>query len=224
MADIRAEQSDEQDTELSEVLALYAPLLAGLRQASPVDRQISLLVDEAVGVWSRPGFDTFLSVASLRFTPFDYQLQAARSALRRMRGRAILADEVGLGKTIEAGLILAELRLQAQLEKLLVVSTLRNVELGVVPFGVLLETDARHGFWIMDDRLVIVETYAAELRLTDPGDLVVYGRIFEQMTQVAVYGDQARRLISHVARTLPPSADTSRAREDRPSSGNASNS
>jgi hypothetical protein len=44
-------------------------------------------------------------LASLRFTPFDYQVQAARVALRRMRGRAILADEVGLGKTIEAGLI-----------------------------------------------------------------------------------------------------------------------
>ncbi len=122
MADMRAEQPDEQDTELSEVLALYAPLLAGLRQASPVDRQISLLVDEAVGVWSRPGFDTFLSVASLRFTPFDYQLQAARSALRRMRGRAILADEVGLGKTIEAGLILAELRLRGLADRTLVIT------------------------------------------------------------------------------------------------------
>ena len=122
MADIRTEQPGEQDTALREVLALYAPLLAGLRQAGPVDRQVSLLVDEAVGVWSRPGFDTFLSVASLRFTPFDYQLQAARSALRRMRGRAILADEVGLGKTIEAGLILAELRLRGLADRTLVIT------------------------------------------------------------------------------------------------------
>ena len=64
MADIQTEQPGEQDTALREVLALYAPLLAGLRQAGPVDRQVSLLVDEAVGVWSRPGFDTFLSVTS----------------------------------------------------------------------------------------------------------------------------------------------------------------
>jgi SNF2 family DNA or RNA helicase len=122
VADIRTEQPGEQDTALREVLALYTPLLAGLRQAGPVDRQVSLLVDEAVGVWSRPGFDTFLSVASLRFTPFDYQLQAARSALRRMRGRAILADEVGLGKTIEAGLILAELRLRGLADRTLVIT------------------------------------------------------------------------------------------------------
>src|ERR1035438_5941269 len=117
VADIQTEQPAEQDAGLQGVLALYAPLLAGLRRAAPVDRQVSLLVDEAVGgggeaggVWNRPGFDTLLSEASLRFSPFDYQLQAARSALRRMRGRAILADEVGLGKTIEGGLILAEPR------------------------------------------------------------------------------------------------------------------
>jgi SNF2 family DNA or RNA helicase len=87
-----------------------------------VDEQVSLLVDDAVKVWSRPGFDTFLSVPALRFTPFDYQLQAARSALRRMRGRAILADEVGLGKTIEAGLILAELRLRGLADRTLVIT------------------------------------------------------------------------------------------------------
>ncbi len=122
MADIRAGQSCEQDAGLRDVLALYAPLIAGLRGAAPVDQQVSLLVDEAVGVWSRPGFDTFLSVASLRFTPFDYQLQAARGALRRMRGRAILADEVGLGKTIEAGLILTELRLRGLADRTLVIT------------------------------------------------------------------------------------------------------
>src|ERR1019366_6749353 len=122
VADIQTEQPAEQDAGLQGVLALYAPLLAGLRQAAPVDRQGSLLVDEAVGVWNRPGFDTFLSEASLRFSPFDYQLQAARSALRRMRGRAILAGEVGLGKTIEAGLILAELRLRGLADRALVIT------------------------------------------------------------------------------------------------------
>jgi SNF2 family DNA or RNA helicase len=122
VADVQTEQQGERDAGLRDVLVLYAPLLAGLRAAAPVDRDVSLLVDEAVGVWSRPGFDTFLSMASLRFTAFDYQLQAARSALRRMRGRAILADEVGLGKTIEAGLILAELRLRGLADRTLVIT------------------------------------------------------------------------------------------------------
>jgi SNF2 family DNA or RNA helicase len=104
------------------IFALYAPLLARLRDAVSVNAEVSGLVDEAVRVWSRPGFETFLSLASLRFEPFDYQVQAARVALRRMRGRAILADEVGLGKTIEAGLILAELRLRGLADQTLVIT------------------------------------------------------------------------------------------------------
>jgi SNF2 family DNA or RNA helicase len=122
VADIATEQPADSGAGLQGVLELYGPLLAGLRQAAPVDQQVSLLVDAAVAVWNRPGFDTFLSEASLRFSPFDYQLQAARSALRRMRGRAILADEVGLGKTIEAGLILAELRLRGLADRALVIA------------------------------------------------------------------------------------------------------
>src|SRR5260370_38406803 len=38
-----------------------------------------------------------------------------------MRGRAILADEVGLGKTIEAGLVLSELRIRGLADRSLVV-------------------------------------------------------------------------------------------------------
>ena len=124
MTDGRTGRSGEWDA-----LELYAPLLASLgggvgagSVGALVDEQVSLLVDEAVKVWSRPGFDTFLSVPALHFAPFDYQLQAARSALRRMRGRAILADEVGLGKTIEAGLILAELRLRGLADRTLVIT------------------------------------------------------------------------------------------------------
>ena len=40
--------------------------------------------------------------------PYPHQLEAARRILFDMGGRAILADEVGLGKTIEAGLVIKE--------------------------------------------------------------------------------------------------------------------
>ncbi|HLX48093.1 MAG TPA: DEAD/DEAH box helicase, partial [Streptosporangiaceae bacterium] len=79
------------------------------------------LVEAAAEVWSRPGFDVFLSRPALTFEPFDYQWQTAQTVLRRMRGRAILADEVGLGKTIEAGLVLSELRMRGLGDRALVV-------------------------------------------------------------------------------------------------------
>lgn len=93
-------------------LAAYRPLLEKLARPRLIDLDASRLVDEAADAWARPGFETFISLPHLRFEPFPHQLQAASTALRRMRGRAILADEVGLGKTIEAGLVLSELRLR----------------------------------------------------------------------------------------------------------------
>ncbi|MHB1975009.1 MAG: DEAD/DEAH box helicase [Acidimicrobiales bacterium] len=93
-------------------LAQYDTMLARLLAGAAVDPAASALVDQAVATSSRPGFDTLMCLPRLRFEPFAYQLSAAETVLRRMRGRAILADEVGLGKTIEAGLVLSELRLR----------------------------------------------------------------------------------------------------------------
>lgn len=107
--------------ELPSVLAPYLSLLGVLRQGTPVDTERTGLVEAAADVWSRPGFDTFLSQQLLAFEPFDYQWQTAQTVLRRMRGRAILADEVGLGKTIEAGLVLSELRMRRLADRALVV-------------------------------------------------------------------------------------------------------
>lgn len=95
-----------------------------------------------------------------------------------------------------------------QLDKLLVATTLRNVHLGVIPFSAQLEAGAWHGFWIYDDRLVLVETFAADLRLTQPTEIALYERIFDQMAAAAVYGAEARRVIAHVARTLAPPTDS----------------
>jgi len=105
-----------------------AGLLARLSAGPAVDPAASALVDQAVAVLRRPGFDTLLSLPQLAFEPFDYQRETAATVLRRMRGRAILADEVGLGKTIEAGLILSELRLRGLAERTLVVTPAGLVE------------------------------------------------------------------------------------------------
>src|SRR5262249_5342305 len=43
-----------------------------------------------------------------RIQEYPHQVAAALRVLREMRGRALLADEVGLGKTIEAGLVMQE--------------------------------------------------------------------------------------------------------------------
>jgi SNF2 family DNA or RNA helicase len=107
--------------ELSPALVPYLSLLGALRKGVAVDGERARLVEAAVEVWRRPGFDTLLSQPRLGFEPFDYQWQTAQTVLRRMRGRAILADEVGLGKTIEAGLVLSELRMRGLADRTLVI-------------------------------------------------------------------------------------------------------
>jgi SNF2 family DNA or RNA helicase len=104
------------------VLHLYEPLMERLQAAAPVLDQRSALVDQALQVWARPGFETFMCQPRLRFEPFPYQLEAAARVLRHMQGRAILADEVGLGKTIEAGIVLSELRLRGLAGRVLVLT------------------------------------------------------------------------------------------------------
>lgn len=52
--------------------------------------------------------------------PLPHQLDTAKRVLYEMRGRAILADEVGLGKTIEAGLILKEYMIRGLVRKVLI--------------------------------------------------------------------------------------------------------
>ncbi|WP_055108640.1 DEAD/DEAH box helicase [Paenibacillus ihumii] len=52
--------------------------------------------------------------------PLPHQTETARKVLFEMRGRAILADEVGLGKTIEAGLILKEYMIRGLVRKALI--------------------------------------------------------------------------------------------------------
>jgi SNF2 family DNA or RNA helicase len=54
--------------------------------------------------------DMALGLSNSRVDPQLHQVSVALRALEKSQPRLILADEVGLGKTIEAGLILKELR------------------------------------------------------------------------------------------------------------------
>lgn len=66
----------------------------------------------------------FNGLRSLEYLPhvdfLPHQIETAKQAIEQMDGRSILADEVGLGKTIEAGLILKEYMLRGLVKKVLI--------------------------------------------------------------------------------------------------------
>lgn len=53
-------------------------------------------------------------------TALPHQIETATKVIEEMNGKAILADEVGLGKTIEAGLILKEYMIRGLVKKVLI--------------------------------------------------------------------------------------------------------
>ncbi|GIP27623.1 ATP-dependent helicase [Paenibacillus sp. J23TS9] len=80
--------------------------------------QLAIQGEEARLVTS---FDELQCLKHLQgLSPLPHQLDTAHKVLFEMSGRAILADEVGLGKTIEAGMILKEYMIRGLVSKVLI--------------------------------------------------------------------------------------------------------
>ncbi len=65
--------------------------------------------------------DELLCLPQLRgVQEFWFQIETVRKVLKRFRGRALLCDEVGLGKTVEAGMVIKEYLLRGLAQSVLV--------------------------------------------------------------------------------------------------------
>lgn len=79
------------------------------------------LAVEAEQISLSPNFDELLCLDQLKdVTLYDHQIRTAKRVLNELHGRAILADEVGLGKTIEAGIILKEYMIRGLVKRVLI--------------------------------------------------------------------------------------------------------
>ncbi len=141
-------------------------------------------------------------IASLR-TPNDIDDAVAA----RMARQDILYDTrrafnfVLTEAALRYGLCPPEVML-AQLDRLMTATTLPNVKLGIIPFGTRLTRVPLHGFWIIDDRLVQVETFTAELNLAQPEEVEAYAAAFRRFAGDASYGAAARSVIAAVTSEL----------------------
>jgi transcriptional regulator with XRE-family HTH domain len=91
-----------------------------------------------------------------------------------------------------------------QLDRLMSFSALPNVKLGIIAFETAYVVAPAHGFWLLDDDRVMVETFSAELNLAQPQEISLYASIFESLAAVASYGRAARGIINRVVDELSP--------------------
>src|SRR5512132_106391 len=98
-----------------------APLLAATHRPPHSDGRWYRLRERFSHLSLAQGFDELLCLPHLRGTEtLAHQVETVRKVLKRFRGRVLLADEVGLGKTIEAGMVLKEYLLRGMVERVLV--------------------------------------------------------------------------------------------------------
>ncbi len=92
-----------------EISAVEAARFDLPEDAKPTVQAKAALLADALRLTLRRGAGPFRSAAQLTFEPRTYQLVPLLMALRLQVPRLLIADDVGIGKTIEAGLILREL-------------------------------------------------------------------------------------------------------------------
>lgn len=88
--------------------------------------------------------------------------------------------------------------MRGQLDRLLAVSTLPNVEFGVIPFGAELPSAPINGFWIYNEALVGVATMTKDLVLRDPDDIAFYVRAFDDYAKIAEFDEAGREVIIRI--------------------------
>jgi len=85
---------------------------------------LNAIIHRAASARVREALATEMLLAPVRssVTPLPHQLYALERAMERGHVRHLFADEVGLGKTIEAGLVIRELKLRGLARRILVVA------------------------------------------------------------------------------------------------------
>ena len=152
------------------------------------------------GYLQTPGYATALmrTIAAFRGTPDDVS-EAVEVRMRRARvihegdhRFATLIEENVLNHRIGDQDVMA-----SQLGNLLAAMSLPSMSLGIIPAAAPREQVMwpLEQFTVFDDTRIHVELLAAKVTVTAPGELDIYLRAFARLTEVAVYGADARALI-----------------------------
>lgn len=177
--------------------------MAALEHRARTIRQFDLVMVPGLLQTADYAAAVFRSLADVRETPHDTD-QAVRARLLRQavlydssKKITLLTSEFALRHAIGSHDVMA-----AQLDRLIALDGLRSVRFGIVPLDAVLPVPALHGFCVLDDDQVIVETLHDEASTHAPSDVALYNRIADALWSAAVTGDKARRIIQNATQRL----------------------
>jgi superfamily II DNA or RNA helicase len=173
------------------------PSRCDVQPSCPVARKVRqrLILEELTR--QRPSDDYERYLETFRRATVDanpHQIEAVVFALNRLQhGGALLCDEVGLGKTIEAGLVLSELRARGA-ERLLIIvpvalarqwqvelEDLFSISSTILEKSTLGEFGGQPGVYIIGREFAGSEARASFLRENGPWDLVIVDEAHEML-------------------------------------------
>lgn len=123
----------------------------------------------------------------------------ARQKLLHQPGKtfAFVVEEFVLRCLVATPPLMAE-----QLGHLLGVLALPNVSFGVIPASASRTMEPPEGFWIYDSAQAAAELTSGFLTVTQPREIALYEQSFAELSDMAVYGTGARRLIATAIEAL----------------------
>jgi transcriptional regulator with XRE-family HTH domain len=145
------------------------------------------------------------TAARFRDLPIDDSAEAARARVER--SRVIHEQGHRFVIVLEESVLHCRMAdadaMAAQLGNLLSAGALPAVSLGIIPMAT---TERRQWpeetFQVYDDQLVSVELVSAEVKVTQPSEVALYLKTFEELRSMAVYGAEARTLILRAIEAL----------------------
>ncbi|WP_019629451.1 helix-turn-helix domain-containing protein [Actinomadura atramentaria] len=124
-----------------------------------------------------------------------------KAVARKLERQAVLYDE-----TKEFTFVLTEAAIRwavlpaplmaLQVDRLISLSHLSNIRLGVIPLGVESARGPMNTFTVYDRRLVTAELFSGSMALRDPRDIDFHLGLFAGFESIAVFGGAARDYLS----------------------------
>ena len=125
----------------------------------------------------------------------------------RMRRQEILYDtskkfRIVLTEAVLLYAIYSPEAMLAQIDRLMSLSMLSNVRLGIIPFERRTALAPEHSFWVYDDQLVLVETVSAQLNLQQQQEIELHVKVFESMALDADYDQKVRAILHRASKQI----------------------